>query len=404
MFENVIGHSNITGQMRKEIASSLFPSSVMISGPLYSGKQTIALEAARALTCGEKGEWNCRCTSCTMHRLLANPSTILMGWDFFMPEISSTGKMLQRKPEPVSCFLFIRAVRKLTNRFTPVIIEDNDTKYKKISARLASIEEMLADFDPTASTGNSDVDQKKTETIVQLCSEIIKDYSYNGISVDQVRKAGYWLRFSGYGKKKIVIIENSENMNESARNSLLKLLEEPPENSFFFLLTKRPGEIIPTVKSRLRKYELKERSHSENRQVIEKIFREDGGVFSDLKEYLNSSVPEVEIIKKGARQFLTALFDSSEKTICIPSDLRPLFRGTYSGFFTDFLSELLKLSGELLGSSSFIDKSPQNLALLKNLGKLVNDAYRGYETLNINQELLAESLFLELRRTYEKLH
>lgn len=49
---------------------------------------------------------------------------------------------------------------------------------------------------------------------------------------------------------KVYIIDEAENMNSSASNSLLKTLEEPENNVIAFLITKNINLIIPTIKSR----------------------------------------------------------------------------------------------------------------------------------------------------------
>ncbi len=399
MFENIIGHSTVIEQIRKEIESNTFPSSVLISGPLYSGKQTIALEAARAITCTEGGSWNCKCESCRLHRVLSNPSTLLLGSDFFMQEITAVKELLERKKETFSIYLFIRGVRKLLRRFDPVLVEENDTKYRKVSSLVKSVEELLSDFDPEYSLPGGEIDYQKAETIAGNCRTIIKDYNFGYITVDQIRKAGYWVRFSGYGSRKVIIIENADNMNDSSRNALLKILEEPPANVFIILLTRRPGEIIPTIKSRLRKYELVERSSSENKAVIEKIFREESGIYTSIRSYLDSSTPESEMVKKGAHQFVIDLFDNNREGWGLAPEVKAVLKTQYAEFFPDFLDELLNLSGKLLKSDEFIDRSPENLAFIGKFANLVNESYKRYETLNINQELLAESMFLELKNS-----
>lgn len=50
--------------------------------------------------------------------------------------------------------------------------------------------------------------------------------------------------------RKVVIVHESERMNEAAANKLLKTLEEPPEPTVFVLLTSAPDELLPTVRSR----------------------------------------------------------------------------------------------------------------------------------------------------------
>jgi DNA polymerase-3 subunit delta' len=52
---------------------------------------------------------------------------------------------------------------------------------------------------------------------------------------------------------KIVIIDNAEKMNSAAANSLLKILEEPPKATHFFLISSRPHMLLPTILSRCQK-------------------------------------------------------------------------------------------------------------------------------------------------------
>jgi DNA polymerase III subunit delta' len=51
------------------------------------------------------------------------------------------------------------------------------------------------------------------------------------------------------GRERIYIFTDSAFMKEAA-NSLLKVLEEPPEFATIFLLTENPGELLPTIRSR----------------------------------------------------------------------------------------------------------------------------------------------------------
>jgi len=401
MFENIIGHRPFIEQLEKEIKSNSFPSSVLFSGPLYSGKQTIALEAARALTCEQDGSWNCKCNSCRMHRVLENPQVTLLGWDLFMPEIFAVKDVLERKKDSTSCYLFIRGVRKLLKRFDSQILDD---KFKKVSSLVNSVEELLANFDPESAIEPKKIDIKSAQTIVDHCLAIIKEYKFTGITVEQIRKISYWIRFSGYGNKKIIIIENADEMNDSARNALLKIVEEPPDNTFFFLLTHRPGEIIPTIKSRLRKYEITERTMQENKTVIEKIFKEESGIFTGIKEYLDSTIPEITIIKKAAKQFMVDIYDTNKEHGNLSNEIKNIFKPQFAEYYSYFLAEILNLSRELLLNSEFINNSPGSIPFIKKINNFVNESYIGFEKLNISQELLTESMFLELKRDYEKIY
>jgi DNA polymerase-3 subunit delta' len=56
------------------------------------------------------------------------------------------------------------------------------------------------------------------------------------------------------GRNKIYIIDPADALNAEAANALLKGLEEPPENSYFFLITVNVQELLFTVRSRCQVY------------------------------------------------------------------------------------------------------------------------------------------------------
>ena len=49
---------------------------------------------------------------------------------------------------------------------------------------------------------------------------------------------------------KAYIIESADKMNQNAQNALLKVLEEPPADIYFFLITENAAKLLPTVRSR----------------------------------------------------------------------------------------------------------------------------------------------------------
>jgi DNA polymerase-3 subunit delta' len=56
------------------------------------------------------------------------------------------------------------------------------------------------------------------------------------------------------GSNKVFIIDPADAMNAAAANSLLKGLEEPPDNSYFILLSPNPQSLLVTVRSRSQTY------------------------------------------------------------------------------------------------------------------------------------------------------
>lgn len=71
------------------------------------------------------------------------------------------------------------------------------------------------------------------------------------IKIGQLRDLQTRLRFRPWeGKARICIFEAAESMNEEAANAFLKTLEEPPADTYFFLITSRPHMLRPTILSR----------------------------------------------------------------------------------------------------------------------------------------------------------
>lgn len=54
------------------------------------------------------------------------------------------------------------------------------------------------------------------------------------------------------GPRRAIIIDPADDMEKAAANALLKSLEEPPQGTFFLLVTHRPARLLPTIRSRCR--------------------------------------------------------------------------------------------------------------------------------------------------------
>lgn len=71
------------------------------------------------------------------------------------------------------------------------------------------------------------------------------------IGVDEAEDIVKKLQLKSYeGGFKVMIIWMAEKMNTAAANKLLKLIEEPPNQTVFLLVTEDEGQIINTIKSR----------------------------------------------------------------------------------------------------------------------------------------------------------
>lgn len=80
----------------------------------------------------------------------------------------------------------------------------------------------------------------------------------SAISVDDIRKTGkFFSQTSGSNAWRIAIIDVADELNRSAANAVLKILEEPPKRALFLVLSHSPGKLLPTIRSRCLSLRLK---------------------------------------------------------------------------------------------------------------------------------------------------
>ena len=100
-------------------------------------------------------------------------------------------------------------------------------------------------FRRVASGGHSDL------MALERTYDIERKRMRSVIVVDDVRAAGRFLSLTaGEGDWRIVIVDAADEMNESAINALLKILEEPPARTLLLLVSHAPGRLPATIRSR----------------------------------------------------------------------------------------------------------------------------------------------------------
>ena len=192
-FQEFLGNTATVERLRESIAAQRFPQALILSGPRGSGKYTLALMLARAVNC------------------LNPPQTD------GLPDFCGKCANCTRIGESA----------------------DLDTKVAEaIEAR-----EQLRD-----------VDKKDTRILIQTHPDVMiipPDPPQLLIKLGQVRQvihAAYY-RPPNDARRAFYIFTTSAFMKEAA-NSLLKVLEEPPEGTSLVLLTENPQELLPTIRSR----------------------------------------------------------------------------------------------------------------------------------------------------------
>ena len=192
MFNDFHGNFEVLGRLREMLARDHFPQAVVLAGPASSGKYTLALMLARAMNC-------------------LSPTT-----SNGLPDFCGT------------CSNCIRIAQS----------QDLDARFAEAVEARENLRE---------------ADRKETRLFVQTHPDVLvipPDPPQMMIKVDQVRRVIESIYYRpGQARERVYIFTESSFMKEAA-NSLLKVLEEPPEFATIFLLTGNAGELLPTIRSR----------------------------------------------------------------------------------------------------------------------------------------------------------
>lgn len=308
MFDNLL-HQDVRNLLENDIAEKKLPGAVLFAGPEASGKLTCALETARVLSCTApvQGEWMCTCPSCRMHKSLVSQNLLLAGPRDCTLEISAAASVFlnacMRNSTYLNAarYLYLRSVRKLTMRFNPVLWADDD-KLSKIATVTGPIDEIMETLDFPHDLPEEDDIKKAIAELGKLCGKLESDFLYDSIPVRQIRNISMWARMKSTDGRKTVIIENADRMLESVRNALLKILEEPPEDCLFILLTSNRSAVMPTILSRVRTYQFTARKQEDMTDVVSRVFH--SPFTGSINGYLQTFLPvKPDDLNMTARDF-----------------------------------------------------------------------------------------------------
>jgi DNA polymerase-3 subunit delta' len=191
-FSDFHGNTETLHRLRDMLARDHFPHAVILSGARGSGKYTLALMLAQALNCLEP--------------------TQTYGLPDFCGHCANCRRIAQSSDLEARCA-------------------------EAVEAREALRE----------------TDKKETRLFIQTHPDVLiipPDPPQMMIKVDQVRRVIETIYYRpSDARERVYIFTDSAFMKEAA-NSLLKVLEEPPEFATIFLLSENPGELLTTIRSR----------------------------------------------------------------------------------------------------------------------------------------------------------
>jgi DNA polymerase-3 subunit delta' len=147
------------------------------------------------------------------------------------------------------------------------------------------------------------------------------------ISVYTIRKMIEQMQLSSSsGGWRCIIIDSVDELNSAASNALLKLLEEPPEKTVFFLIAHQLANGLPTVRSRARVEKMPPLSISELRELCAKFLPGEDISTATLR-LANGSFGKIANLKKsGGDEIYSELIKLLENPRTNASDMMMLAR------------------------------------------------------------------------------
>lgn len=207
-FADIPGHEEAKERMRGMVASGKVPHAIMIEGPTGIGKLSLARAFAQYIHCEHPtadGDSCGKCQSCILHGKMNHIDT-----SYVFPVVKLDGM----KEPPVS------------DDFRSAWTEYLDGRiYQDLNAW-------------TATFGKKNA---RPMTYVSESRELIKKLSYT----------------SHISQQKIVVWWLPERMNEEASDKILKLIEEPYDDTIFIMACDEPRQLLPTIYSRVQRIALR---------------------------------------------------------------------------------------------------------------------------------------------------
>jgi len=198
-FKDVIGQKEIKRQLIQSVKDGYIPHARLLSGPEGVGKIALALAYARYLSCSNRNEEDAcgHCPSCIKYNKLSHPDL-----HFVFPIYNNAKKKKE-------------------------ICDDYLTEWRTFVLQNPYF--------------------NLTSWLNFIGAENAQGIIYSRESDEIIRKLNLKAYESEY---KIMIIWLPEKMHTSCSNKLLKMIEEPPFNTIFLLVSENPEEITGTIQSR----------------------------------------------------------------------------------------------------------------------------------------------------------
>lgn len=111
--------------------------------------------------------------------------------------------------------------------------------------------------------------QGKTELAIEISKRLKIPFCNIGIKIDEIREM---IQMAYKQTEPIIyLIQNADKMSIGAKNSLLKVIEEPPQQAYFIMELQQIENTLETIKSRCQQLKLDNYTDKELLEMAEKI-------------------------------------------------------------------------------------------------------------------------------------
>lgn len=246
----------ISELLRNLVDEKSLPASLLFEGPEFSSRMYAALCLAK--------EFGSDIDSTIILSDRNQSCRILTALNLYKKSRNRASKEFLK--ETVSCFL---------KQFHGALIDAQSSAGRKKFGDAGETMELLNQIDSVSENevlSFADKLEKSLSPLIDL-SKYSSGFKSSSITIDQVRAIKEWVSTSSLdGKQKFIIIEGLENVTVSASNSLLKILEEPPTDTHFILISSNVGRIPATILSRVRKFNFKPLGDKEKNYILNSLF------------------------------------------------------------------------------------------------------------------------------------
>lgn len=390
MFEKLkVTQSLLASELELSIRGDNFAQSSLFYGDQYTSKMTAAIECAKALSCFKDKEPECDCKSCLAFDSFTMQNVVIISNRNYQIRVDAAIESFNTLRDDFSKKNLIEVVRILLLSYHSCLYTD---KKKALFKAAYDINDKLIEFVYHKSSYGIREAKSFSKSLSTLLKPLLDQDKKNltNLSVDSVRSLQSWVgQTKVKDKAQVIIIEGIEKSNDSVRNSLLKILEEPGDGVYFILLSEDPSRIMKTILSRVRRYYFPAIDIDKQQLVLEPYKIEDKNINTIEKYFLSTHGFNEAEFEEIINQLVLSFYDDS-----VVFSLEELWNFCEKFDKSDQCDYILKMLSNRI-ENAFLCGNISATHAKQMMGYINEDSVK-YKTFNISKKNFIENLYRKL--------